>query len=174
MTTRPWIRNLFARPVTRTIRRAPTGPRLRVEPLEDRCLLDATVIGTAAADQFHVRPGAVPGTVVVSSDNNTFKPVTLPNLTGTLTLQTGGGEDTITIEPLGSSFTGNVTVSDPDSVTLKSIDLAGNLTVSAVTISAAEGATIQSTGGNITLNASDTATLTFPLNRNPLINPDVR
>jgi hypothetical protein len=168
MTTRPWIRNLFARPVARTIRRAPTASRPRLEPLEDRCLLDATVTGTAAADQFHIRPGAAAGSVVVSSDNGTFQPVTFTNLTGTLTLLPGAGDDTITIDPLGSRFTGDVTVTDPDGVTLKSIDLAGNLTVSAVTINAADGANIRSTGGTITLTTSATANATFPLN-NPLL-----
>jgi FG-GAP-like repeat/FG-GAP repeat len=167
VTTRPWIRNLFTRPVTRTIRKAPTARRLRVEPLEDRCLLNATVTGTAAADQFRVSPGTAAGTVVVSSDNGTFKPITLTDLTGTLTLQPGAGDDTITIEPLGSRFTGDVTVTDPDAVTLKSITLAGNLTVNAVTISAADTASIESTGGDITLTASDTVTATFPPN-NPV------
>jgi hypothetical protein len=36
MTTRSWIRTLFARPVIRTIRKAPGRCRLRVEALEDR------------------------------------------------------------------------------------------------------------------------------------------
>src|SRR5262245_23112485 len=105
MTTRSWIRSLFTHPVRRTIRRASAAPRPRIEWLEDRCLLDATVIGTAAADQFRIRPGTAAGSVVVSSDNGTFQPITLTDLTGTLTLQTGGGDDTITIEPLGTAFT---------------------------------------------------------------------
>src|SRR5690606_10657276 len=58
---------------------------------------------------------------------------------------------------------GDVIVSDPDSVTLKDIALEGGLTVSAVKISAADGATIQSTGGDIVLNASDTTSQSFPL-----------
>ena len=36
MTTRSWIRSLFTRPVTRTIRKAPRRARLCLETLEDR------------------------------------------------------------------------------------------------------------------------------------------
>src|SRR5262245_53559699 len=163
MTTRSWIRKLFARLVTRPIRKAPAATLLRVEPLEDRCVPDATVTGTAAADHFRVRPGAEPGTVVVSSDNGTFPTQTLVNLTGTLILQPDAGDDTITIEPLAGRFTGDVRVTDPDMVTLRSMTLPGSLTVSAVTITAADGANIQSPGGDITLTASDTAASTYPL-----------
>ena len=35
MLMRSWIRNLFARPATRTIRNAPRRTRLRIEALED-------------------------------------------------------------------------------------------------------------------------------------------
>ncbi|MFO0840974.1 MAG: VCBS repeat-containing protein [Gemmataceae bacterium] len=167
MTSRSWIRKLFARPVTRPIRKAAAAPRLRVEPLEDRCVPDASVTGTAAADHFHVRPGTVAGTVIVSSDNGTFAPQTLVNLTGTLNLLPGTGEDTITIEPLGGRFTGNVSVTDPDTVTLKNMALPGSLTVSAVRITAADGANIQAADGDITLAVRDTANADFPLN-NPL------
>ena len=36
MTMRSWIRNLFTRPVTRTIRKAATPARPALEVLEDR------------------------------------------------------------------------------------------------------------------------------------------
>jgi hypothetical protein len=41
MTMRPSIRNLFTRPVTRTIRKSPHRARLAVEALEDRCLMSS-------------------------------------------------------------------------------------------------------------------------------------
>src|SRR5262245_60467406 len=42
-----WIRNLFARPVTRTIRKAPRRVRPALEMLEDRCVPSTfTVLNT--------------------------------------------------------------------------------------------------------------------------------
>jgi hypothetical protein len=41
MTMRPSIRNLFTRPVTRRIRKAPHRARLAMEALEDRCLMSS-------------------------------------------------------------------------------------------------------------------------------------
>ena len=65
MPTRSWIRSLFARPVTRTIRKAPPRTDLWVEALEDRTvpsrfsltgLLDAGSV--AAPAQAHLAAGA--------------------------------------------------------------------------------------------------------------------
>src|SRR5262245_46256586 len=47
MTMRPWVRNLFARPVTRPIHKAPPRARLGVEALEDRTVPSTfTVVNT--------------------------------------------------------------------------------------------------------------------------------
>ena len=161
MSLRQWTKMLMTRPV-----RTPAASRLRLETLEDRWAPDATVTGTPGVDQFRVRPGATPGTVVVSSDNSSFVPVILipEQLTGTLFLNTGGGADTLTIESLGKRFTGDVKVSNPDGVTVNGVTLAGSLTVTAKTISVADGATVKSTVGDITFATRDTADASFPLN----------
>ena len=47
MTMRPWVRNVFARPVTRPIRKAPPRTRLGLEALEDRTVPSTfTVLNT--------------------------------------------------------------------------------------------------------------------------------
>ena len=47
MTKRSWIRNLFTRPATRPIRKAPPRARLAVEALEDRTVPSTfTVLNT--------------------------------------------------------------------------------------------------------------------------------
>src|SRR5262245_42504900 len=83
MFTRSWIRNLFARPVTRSIRKATARCRPRLEALEDRLvpaayhvtsLLDDGSAGTlrAAITQANANPGAdaidfqVSGTISLS------------------------------------------------------------------------------------------------------------
>src|SRR5262249_55536471 len=43
MTTRPWIRNLFARPATRTVRKVRHRPSLTLEALEDRWVPSAVI-----------------------------------------------------------------------------------------------------------------------------------
>ncbi|MFO0935895.1 MAG: VCBS repeat-containing protein [Gemmataceae bacterium] len=136
-----------------------------MEQLDERLAPDATVTGTAGVDLFRVSPGSTLGSVMVSSDNNSFAPVTLTpdQLTGNLFLNTAGGADTVTIENLGSRFVGNVTVTNTDSVALNQIRVRGNLTVNARTITAPDGASITSDTGDITLAASDTANATFPL-----------
>ena len=156
MSMKFWAKKLLTRPLA-----APFRPGL--EALEDRWVPDATVFGTGGADQFRVRPGVAANSVVVSSDNGSFSPVTFTGLTGTLTLQPGAGSDTVTVEALGTRFTGNITVSDPDAVALNSVAVAGNLSVSAVTIAATDGATIKSTAGDVTLTATDTASFSYPL-----------
>src|SRR5262245_30978657 len=87
MTMRSWIRQLFARPSTRPLRKAPVRRRPHVEALEDRLapaayhvtsLLDDGSAGTlrAAINQANANPGA---------DTIDFA----PGLTGTLRLTLG-------------------------------------------------------------------------------------
>src|SRR5580692_6882347 len=47
MTMRSWIRDLFARPVTRPIRKAPHRARLALEALEDRWCPSTIVVNSA-------------------------------------------------------------------------------------------------------------------------------
>ena len=49
MRTRSWIRNLFARSVTRPMRKKPPRARLVLEALEDRCV-PSTLTVTSSAD----------------------------------------------------------------------------------------------------------------------------
>jgi Ca2+-binding RTX toxin-like protein len=82
MTARSWIRRLFARPVTRPVRRAPARGRLRVEALEDRSVpasysaatvpeliaaIDAANV-TAEADTISLTAGT---TFTLTAVNNT-------------------------------------------------------------------------------------------------------
>ena len=137
---------------------------LALEQLENRLAMDATVVGTANIDNIRVSPGPTANSVRVSSENGTFAPRVFNNLSGTLFLQPGGGEDTITIDPLGARFSGNVVVTDPANVTLRNIDLTGSLTVNAGIITAANGSRIN-TRGDIQLVASSQSSLTFPLSQ---------
>src|SRR5947209_1562386 len=55
MTTLSWIRKLFTRPATRTIRKAPRRVHLALETLEDRTLLSGT---SGPLDSFLLTPVA--------------------------------------------------------------------------------------------------------------------
>ena len=96
MALRCWIRNLFARPVTRPIRKAPARCRPRLEALEDRLapaayhvtsLSDDGSAGTLrdAINQANANPGAdtidfqVAGTIVLGGTQ-------LPTITDALTI----------------------------------------------------------------------------------------
>ena len=57
MTARTWIRNLFARPVTRPVRKAAARCRPAVEALEDR-LTPATLVVTNNLDTSDGSPRA--------------------------------------------------------------------------------------------------------------------
>jgi hypothetical protein len=75
MTAKSWIRNLFARPVTRTIRKAPHRVRPALEVLEDRTV-PSRLIGTGLLD---AGGGGTPSTMhaffTPPSDEDTLQPV---------------------------------------------------------------------------------------------------
>ena len=59
MTTRSWLRTLFAHPVTRLIRKAPARCRPAIEALEDRTA-PSTVTPTKFDDGAPTTPGTLP------------------------------------------------------------------------------------------------------------------
>ena len=59
MTMRSWLSNLFARPATRTSRKAPRRARLGVEGLEDRCLLTAGAQASPSSQLAHTLRASV-------------------------------------------------------------------------------------------------------------------
>src|SRR5438105_3711088 len=103
MMTSSWIRNLFARPVSRTIRKAPHRARLALEALEDRTLLSnpGTTGELVAAIQSANSAGGA--TTITLASNTTFdftaanNPTdggnALPVITGHITIV--GSSDTI-------------------------------------------------------------------------------
>ena len=84
---RSWIRNLFARSVTRPIRKAPRRARPVLEALEDRTL-PSTLIVTSNLDTGVAGDGSLRGQIAAASSSDTinFDP-SLAGQTITLTVQ---------------------------------------------------------------------------------------
>src|SRR6266436_5741546 len=111
---RSWIRNLFTRPVTRTIRKAPYRFRPALEVLEDRCVpstftvlntLDDGSVGTLrwAVGQANAHVGD--DTIVF--DKTVFKTPQTITLSGTqLELTDTTGTETITAPNVGVTVNG--------------------------------------------------------------------
>src|SRR5262249_6286024 len=78
MMKRSWIRNLFGRPVTRTIRKVPHRARPALEVLEDRC---------------------VPSTIVVTNPTDTPVAGKIDLRQAIVQANTNGGAETITFDP---------------------------------------------------------------------------
>ncbi|MEB3292084.1 MAG: DUF4347 domain-containing protein, partial [Synechococcales bacterium] len=120
----------------------------------------ASFTATASADQIRIKAGAALGSLVIQSDNNTFATTILTDITD-LTLNSGGGVDTIIIEPLDIIFTGPITITDPDDVVLGNVNLWGNLTVQAGnSIKVPDAVTITSQG-DVTLEVINTTELSL-------------
>jgi hypothetical protein len=91
MTPRSWIRTLFARPVTRPVRKAPARCRPALEALEDRA--PPTITPTSAGGKAKQHRGAekpreqAPGSLV---HTGRFSPVTIGFWLGGAGMGTGG------------------------------------------------------------------------------------
>src|ERR1700687_1648466 len=94
MLMRSWIRNLFARPVTRTIRKAPHRFRPALEALEGRCVpstttivvnnpTDTPVMGEIDLRQAIVQANTTGGDQTIVFDKTVFKTPQTITLTGT-------------------------------------------------------------------------------------------
>src|SRR5215467_4383453 len=103
MTIRSWIRNWFARPVTRPTRQTPTRRRLTLEALEDRLVpstfsvMNTSDSGVGSLRQAILDANAAAGADVINFDPTAFgTPQTirlhssLPDVSGDLTV-TGPG-----------------------------------------------------------------------------------
>src|SRR5713226_1321255 len=91
MMKRSWIRNLFARPVTRTIRKAPHRARPALEALEDRCVpstivvnnpTDTPVLGETDLRQAIVQANTTGGAETITFDPGVFSTPQTISLTG--------------------------------------------------------------------------------------------
>src|SRR5262245_9491264 len=100
MTMRSWIRKLFTRPATRTIRKAPRRTRLSLEALEDRWVPSTfTVLNTNDSGDGSLR-------AAVEAANNTAGPDTIDfAVSGTISL--GGTQLELT------DTTGETTITGP-------------------------------------------------------------
>src|ERR1700694_1441311 len=105
MMMRSWIRQLFTRPVTRTIRKAPHRARLTLEALEDRCVpstiavnnpTDTPVPGLIDLRQAIAQANSAGGAQTVVFDKTVFKtPQTINLIGGQLELSDTTGTETI-------------------------------------------------------------------------------
>ena len=117
MMTRSWIRRLFARPVTGTIRKAPhrAGPAL--EALEDRCVpstfvvdnpTDTPVAGETDLRQAITLANSTTGANTIAFDSTVFNTPQTITLTGSqLELSNTSGTETITGPAAGVTVNGN-------------------------------------------------------------------
>src|SRR5262245_62263012 len=83
MTMRSWLRHMFARPVTRPIRKAPRRSRPAVEALEDRCvpanILVTNPTDTPVAGQTTLRQAVAQATTTNGDDTIRFDPAAFNN-----------------------------------------------------------------------------------------------
>src|SRR5262245_6844950 len=129
MTTRSWIRNLFARPTTRRApegsRKASSRPRLALEALEDRAVpATFTVLNTNDSGTDSLRQAILDATATAGDDTIVFgdgtaiggtdftdtTPDTITLTGGQLDLTNSGPGNAITIQGAGAdllSISGN-------------------------------------------------------------------
>ncbi len=149
MTTRTWIRNLFAR-TPRTVRKAAARRRPTLETLEDRTLLSnaATAGDLITAIQNANTAGAATTITLAanatfdfaSADNTTDGGNALPVITGNVTIVGNGA----TIERTGTTPFRLFDVAGGGSLTLQNLTLTGGLAQGAG--AAADGGAIYSSG----------------------------
>ena len=116
MTMRSWIRRLFPRPVTRTIRKALHRARPALEVLEDRCVpstivvnnpTDTPVVGEIDLRQAIVQANTTGGTETITFDKTVFKTPQTIILGGTqFELSDTTGTETITGPKAGVTVSG--------------------------------------------------------------------
>jgi len=98
-------------------------------------------------DQASLLDATTAGQITLRSDNGTFEHTTFNNPTSSLSINLGGGDDSLTIESLDSAFSADLTVTGDDgddSVTFAN-DLflnGGNLEITAETVTVNDGITI--------------------------------
>src|SRR5262245_30457912 len=135
MTMRSWIRNLFTRPATRTIRKAPRRACLNLEALEDRWVPSTfTVLNTNDSGDGSLR-------AAVAAANNTAGPDTIDfAVSGTISL--GGTQLELT------DTTGETTITGPGAnlLSISGGGLSRVLQVVSLVKASISGLTI--TGGN--------------------------
>jgi hypothetical protein len=151
MTTRSWIRNLFARPVTRPMRKAPHRARLAVEALEDR-LAPATLTVTSLADDGS--SGTLRSKIAAAApagDTIIFQ----TGLSGTITL--GRGElqlsKSLTITGPGAN---TISVSGNNSHRVFEVFNGATDSISGLTIT---GGNVVTYGGGVLIDSGGTLTL---------------
>src|SRR5216683_3691475 len=146
MMKRSWIRQLFARPVTRTIRKAPHRARPALEALEDRCVpstivvnnpTDTPVFGEIDLRQAIVQANTTGGDQTIVFDQTVFSTPQTITLAGTqLELSDTTGTETITGPAAG------VTVSGGGLSRVFQVDAGVTASISGLTITGGK------TGGN--------------------------
>jgi hypothetical protein len=158
MMTRSWIRQLFTRTVTRTIRKAPRRVRPALEALEERCVPSTfTVIntlddGSVGSLRYEIgQANSNPGANTVAFDSTVFNTPLTITLTGSpLELSNTGGAETITGPAAG------VTVSGGGTSRVFQVDSGVTASLSGLTIS---GGSTTGLGGGL-FNEGGTTTLT--------------
>jgi hypothetical protein len=148
MTMRSWIRNVFARPATRPIRKVPHRTRLTVEVLEDRTVPSVSVTGVGtltitdsdtSGHTINVNQTATQGTFTVQVDGGS-----LMTFTGINNINANLGADSDTL-----SF------NNPSSATT---NLSGSLSVTAADGNNSVSEAFYAIGGSVSLtegNGSD-------------------
>src|SRR6266851_2691924 len=150
MMKRSWIRQLFARPVTRTIRKAPHRARPALEVLEDRCVpstivvnnpTDTPVTGKIDLRQAIVQANTTGGDQTIVFDSTVFNTAQTITLAGTqLELTDTTGTETITGPAAG------VTVSGGGLSRVFQVDASVTAPISGLTIT---GGTTTGNGGGL-------------------------
>src|SRR5262249_16835789 len=118
-------------------------------------MADVATLGTSGA-----------GTLTLSGTSGTFESTTFGLPGNSLTINLGGGDDTLTIDSLDPLFAAALTIEGQggrDAVTFaQSVNTGGgSATVHAETISVSSGVTLNTGAGNIDLEGSDSQTGVF-------------
>ncbi|MCA6555247.1 MAG: hypothetical protein IM583_01050, partial [Pseudanabaena sp. M114S2SP2A07QC] len=115
-----------------------------LEPIIDRTVVSNRIFtATASADNI-VLAKYNDGTNIISSSNNTFESVVFLNPSGSLTINAGSGDDTITINSVDNSFLGSLIINGENG--RDSVSFAQNLSLN--------GGSLTATVETITVNSN--------------------